>query len=422
MTDLKLVQKRSAEVSAELSKLGQNPEAENTAITTLLKEQETLKNREAALIASEPPEKREKSLDDDRLRSVLRKVEVRQFLTAGLSEDGSTAVDYKLSGAASEVAQEFKVEPGRIPWAVLADVDEETTEQRKRADDLTSLTAVETLRKPMSWVERVFVDTDVSYCGVSMPSVADGTHSFPVISGGSDASTKARNTAAEANAFVLGAETLDNETLRVRYRLTQQDFRKFGKVMFDAAIRNDMRRAITSGMSREIINGVTSPAIPALVKAPTTNTNLTASVTGTDFLDALTGELDGKYAHEATDLRVLLKSSFYGALWRKALQFGPTAASPDYTSLMAFLGQMGIRTKGTGHLAYQGSNQNSWMLIIKMRGIQGAAVAPTWGGGPLVLVNPYSEQDKSVIAYDFTTFWNFIVARSDHFVTKRFKE
>ena len=152
---------------------------------------------------------------------------------------------------------------------------------------------------------RVFSSGDLTYLGCHFPSVAPGAANYPVLSAGVAPATADKDGAANQTASVITPNVLKPQRLTAEYLVRIEDLYVL-KDMEDA-LRMDLSGAITEAMDKEGISGDGSdPDITGILEALTAPTAPSAVATFADYASARNKQVDGRYAKEQSDVKLLV--------------------------------------------------------------------------------------------------------------------
>ena len=337
--------------------------------------------------APEPPGRRE-------LRS---RASVTDYLREAVS-------GHAVNGAAAELRQETMKgadEPGRLPFEVLL-----PQEPEERADAATEAPATVTTTQ-QSILGRVFARSATMYLGVDMPSVPVGDADYPVLSTGAAPEMKAAGAVKDAQQATFVVSTIQPTRLTARYLLRVEDLARFGAM--EETIRRDLRDALSDAMDFQVLQGSgTTPQVAGFVGA---SPALTApsdpaaaeALTFAGVIRAGLSVVDGKYAHNLGESRLLVSPSAYVTAGT-AFQ---AAATSDVSSADYMVARSG-GFRASANLPATAAHISK--AIAFATGGTGSAVAPVWNSVQLIR-DMYSDSASGQVSITAIALWGFKVLR-----------
>ena len=407
MTESQKLELRASQIRQKLNGFSgkETTEAEQAEIRKLSNEYNDVEaRRAAAMVAEDEPEKREETEPtEDReareIRELSGKVELRNYLQA-------TALETKLQGAEAELTAALKLEgPGTVvPWAAF-DPGEQRTEDRQ---DVATVAPAQHTTTQEAIVGRVFANTATAYLGIRMPSVGVGERTYPVLTAGTTAETLAKAAEVDAAAATFSVKSVEPRRLTARYLFSVEDLAIFAGM--EEALRADLNGTMGDQLDLAILQGNgTSPNVAGVfdtdsgIAAPATTTAET-SVTG--YIDALTGMVDGVYASESSEVKLLVGPETYRHM---AKQF----ISGTDTSALQHVRAIGGGVRVSAHTPDKTGKRQEMMGVVGSMNA-GIAIAPTW---PVVSMirDPYTAAAKGQIAITVIMLYGFVIVRTDGF-------
>ena len=391
---------------AGLSALDELTDEHRTEIGTLRAEYADVETQiAAATIGEDEPTRTAAGAGDgeERELNALRgRVELRNYIAAAIEKRGA-------EGAEGEFNAALNIGAHRFPLEVLAPSVE------VRATTATDAGPTQ----PRRWLDRVFADTAASAIGVTMEAVAPGIASFPMTTAGPTAAQRGKEEAIADAAWTIAVEELKPVRNGVRVLYTSEDaLRNPG---LEDALRRDLRAALTEGIDRAIFLGDSTASgtdadIVGFTTASIGETTITQAnkVKGSNVLEAFANLIDGKHAASPGDLRTVLT---VGAMRLWMHQLANTGNAVD-TTILEFLNRAGINYTSRGELETATADGDFGAFVGLGRGIEGAAVAPVWSDG-MMIVDPYTGAAKGQTAITLAYHWNFAFVREANF--KRIK-
>lgn len=311
------------------------------------------------------------------VRSLAERVECRRYLQAAMTES-------KLDGAEDELRQELKLPEGGMPWAAL---DPEPVEVR--ADTATTIADSVVSKPRMSIIRRVFQRTDAAWLGVETPSAPVGTPNYPVMTAGATGEMAAAGAEVDADAATFTGTTIEPTRATARYLYRVEDAAKFADL--ESTLRADLRTVLGILFDQQVVGGDgTGANLSGFIKlADTTGAaNPSAKATLADFDTAFADGLDGLYAHDLDEVRILLG--------RKTLQFLRTnrvTGNTNGTFAQLVTANGGVYRSSERVAAPTSDVQKAY----RFRPAEMRMIAPIWEGIQLVR-DPYSGAAKGEVA------------------------
>ncbi|MCY4479868.1 MAG: hypothetical protein OXB97_08220 [Rhodospirillales bacterium] len=334
------------------------------------------------------------------IRALRGKVRTGGYVTAALEQRAA-------AGAEAEYNAAIKLPGNKFPMSLLAPPEERAA------------TAVDTQTMPRRWLDRLFADTAAMRIGVTMESVADGVASYPITTAGASAAQRAKSQAAADAAWTIGVSELKPTRNTVRLVFNTEDEARVP--MLEEALNRDLRMALTEGVDRAIFLGDagatgTDADIVGFSTATITEHEITQAekVTAAGSLAPFMAMVDGIHATMVEDLRCVLA---VGALrlWGSTI----ANAAAENETVLQFLKANGLTCTSRGEIETATLNGDFAAFVGRGRGIEGAAVAPTWEGGQLIR-DMYSGAAKGEVALTLVYLWNFGIVRTANFQRVKF--
>ena len=371
MMPLQTLEIRAAEIRSRLSDLGgmTDLDDEKRAELDRLRGEYTDDDRKRAalVIAGDVPptplEARSGS-EGREFRALLNKANVGQVFDGVLNK---RSVD----GATRELQDHYGLDINQIPVTLLARshyLDGDELETRA----VTPAPAnVGTEQQPV--VPQVFPQSAAAWLGIPSPVVGVGEHVFPVLADGATAQTPAENVATNPteDTGAFSAEALSPSRLQTPFLYSREDRARM--VSLDAALRENLGDALADGLDKAIIAGTNG----LLTGTNLDNNNVSAVTTYALYREQLAyGRIDGRYAVETPDLRILMGSATYA---HAAAQYRGNNDNMDaLMSLREATG--GVRV--SAHVPAVVSNKQNSVVRLGMRSDM---TAPVWMGITLVV-------------------------------------
>ncbi|MXZ73645.1 MAG: hypothetical protein F4207_10210 [Gemmatimonadetes bacterium] len=285
----------------------------------------------------------------------------------------------------------------------------------------TSLT-IDTIRRGNAWLARVFLDKASEYLGVTRRMVPKGEATYPVISSGASPATTAVGTAKDEETLNADASVLEPRSIRSGYQVSNRDLYRLGDE-YEAALRRDLRDALSESMDSEIVNGVSGEIngflndtdISKLKLDGTSDGAQATESTAAQFVEAITAQIDGRYAGDTDDVKVLVAPEVLRWLWKVVRELGTT----DSVQLYSFIkNQMNVMVRASDHIGAVTGSQ-FYALYCKARGSMGAAIHAVWNDG-MILVDPYgTNKTQGYTSFYISGFHDFALVRHQNWAVRR---
>ena len=245
--------------------------------------------------------------------------------------DQSYIADYLLEAAdhvaLTGAAKEFREAVlgadsfGFMPLELLAERVED------RADAVSNVaTAIQ--ENQMNIAPRVFARGALGYLGVATPTVPIGTVTYPRLSAGTTADVRVDGAELDGTVAALMLEQINPVRLTASYTFGLETLQRIRG--YEEALRSDIQSVLQDKRDALGINGQAavdnmSPAVVGIISSLTNPSNPTAEATFAEYLAAYDAAVDGVYALNAEEVRMLVNAE----TWRHAmgLRIGSAGAS-----------------------------------------------------------------------------------------------
>ena len=335
MTTLQKLQLKMSEERQQLNQLASKDaptDAELAEMDTAAKNYAGLEVQYRAAVVAEsadPVETADDSTTEGReLRSIVDRATLGNYMQTALN-------DGVLDGAESELNAALEIRGGagtQIPWHMLAEVGED---YEKRADAVTP--APDTVGATQSGIlGRVFAHTAAAWLGVTMPQVPVGAAVYTTLTtSGAAIGPQAKDGKVEAAAGVFTPQSVGPTRLTARYLFRMEDAAVLRGM--EESLRADLRGALGEELDKQIIAGDgTAPNFDGFHGALTAAANVSAVATANNYIAALSGAVDGRYALSIDDVRMLVGAETYAQMM--TLFFASTSVN-----VSDYLAQAGAR-------------------------------------------------------------------------------
>ena len=342
--------------------------------------------------------------------TLLRESRMHEFLTAS-AEQRTVAPESREGELLAALGETPAV--GMVPMRLLDPLlDPHLDPPELRADAITELGASneETQLSTRTWLDRVFLrDGGAGWLGVLRESVPAGVRRYVVVTSGSSAATVARGAQQDASAFNISTFEAEPKRMSARYVYRLEDMAKHGGEL-ESSLRRDLRAVITEQHERSCIAGETgqitglvatsSPLIPASNQTSLKAVNA-SKPSRDDLLTALFEGVDGRYATEPNQVKVLLNRAVYNRIAK-------TLASTTAASLATVLRDaqdVGFMVMSSDFLPTATASNTIIGLMAKQRGVMGSLCEGHWQT-MTVVTDPYSRQATGELVQTMNTMWS----------------
>ena len=348
--------------------------------------------------------------DDKPLHPERRELRAKVSVTDYLKEAVS---GHAVAGAAAELRQETMKgadEPGLMPFEALLPLEPEV-----RADAATEAPATVTTTQ-QSILARVFARSATMYLGVDMASVSTGDADYPVLATGAAPEMKLAGAVKDAQQATFVVSTIAPTRLTARYLLRVEDLSRFSGM--EEALRRDLRDSLSDAMDLQVLAGNgTAPNVAGFVGA---SPSLTApsdpgasdALTFTQVIKAGLSVVDGRYAHNLGESRLLVSPNAY----KEAGVAFQTAGTSDVAASDYMIARSG-GFRASANLPATASHISK--AVAFATGGAGSAVAPVWSGIQLIR-DMYSDSASGQVSITAIALWGFKVLRTAPYSYQKF--
>ena len=373
-----------------------------TELTELESRYQDLEAQHRAAILSEGgPSESENTGEGAELRALTRRAKLANYLAAATNGQ-------PVDGAEAELREAYGIkDASTVPWAAIA-----PHEVEERADAATP--APSTLpRQQDEIMARVFPMSATNFLGVDMPRVGVGESAYPVLTGGTTVSTQAKGAGQDAVAGSFGVLNLTPRRLTARYLFSVEDLAVLKGM--ESALREDLTSALMDGLDDAILNGnATAPNVTGIIGGAGQTGGLTAPVavtaesSYTSYLETIGSQIDGRYAHRASDIKMLIGGGTAAHMIQEIQAGSGTSA---YDAVTRLVGDEGLRV--SGHIAAPGAATKNQTAVVR-RGNNRTAVAPLWEGIRLIR-DEITRAGTGEIAITAVALYSFGFKRTDEY-------
>ena len=262
------------------------------------------------------------------------------------------------SGAEKEIQDHYKLAGNQIPLIML--------ETRAVTPAPATVGAAQAMPIP-----GVFPDSAAAFMGIDMPTVGVGKQIYPVLATNATVRTPAESAAADETTGSFTAVIMTPARLQAAFFWTREDAASFAGLA--ESLRMNLSDALSDGLDKQIINGSKG----LLNGTNLSNNNVTAVTSYALYRSQFAyGRVDGKYASNVGDLKILMGSDTYGhsAGVFRSDNAGDRAALED---LQAVTGGVQV----SAHVPAEASNRQNNVVRL---GNRRDAVAAIWTGITLI--------------------------------------
>ena len=344
--DLRKVETRSAEQDTRLTALdGELTDTETefrTAADALLTEQAT-----TTAPGSEDSEARER-------RELCSRANVGDVYNSILEKRGAT------DGATAEAQAAHGCAPNQIPLAMLR------TEVRA-----VTPTPGASQTEQAETVQPVFATGAGAFLGIDRPTVPQGTAVYPVLS--SRPAVRGPFSGSDDAADTTGA--FDSALLPPKRIQASFIYRRTDAMQF-SGMDSALRMALNSGLQEKLDLDLIAGTDGLLTGSNLGNHNVTSVTTFQHYLSFyLFSRVDGRFAAQKSDVRVLMGSGTYG-------HAGGVYQSSAYKSALSALEQESGGVRVSAHVPAVASHRQN--AVVRL-GLQRDAVQPVWSAATIIV-------------------------------------
>lgn len=397
MTNLQKVQLRLSEIRARLAAIGAltgeslTDEVRNE-LMTLTAEVGELETRQVALIAAGEEPVIETGRDDEQLNALITRSSIAEIFAATLEHRAT-------DGATRELQDEWGLQGNQMAIEMLRRDGGGGLELRTTGG---TQAAANVGQNEQSIIPAVFAGGAIDYLSIPTPSVGVGETIYPVLSTSVSPGTPAESADQAHSAAGFTAEVLSPQRIQSSLFYTREDAARMQGL--DSALRVNLSDALSDKLDSVILTGTDGLL---------TGTNLANNAAGAaDTFETyrnrfVYGNIDGKFAMTAMDLRLLVGDDTYADM-AGTYRSGNAADNPALTTMMAETGGVRVSANVT---ATASNKQNG----IVRRGMRMDAVAPLWRAMD-VIVDEYSQSKAGEIIITVVMLYAFEILRAEGFV------
>ena len=275
-----------------------------------------------------------------------------------LGEMFTNVIEHRASaGAIGEVQKERGLAPNDIPTEMLMESRAVTPAPTGVAQTETEVTGF------------VFPQSVAAFLSIPSPIVPVGDATFPVLTSDPAAGTPAENAAQAETTGAFSADVLTPGRIQASFFWSREDANRF--MGMGDALREALQGGIADKLDKEIIQGTTGLLTGTILP----NNAQAAASSYADYVSKLLyARVDGRYAFDLADIRVVMGAEAFG---NAATKFPANGEQNALARIRSDSG--GVRV--SANVPAEASNkQNS----IVRRGTRRDYVAPVWGNVTLI--------------------------------------
>ena len=358
--------------------------------------------RAALLLESEEDAKAGKVADPDAEERERRKLVSEARVTDIIFE---AVEDRAATGKTAEARAALlgdRAKERMLPFEFLLPVTEE------RADAHTPVAAAaESTGTEGSVLERVFTRSVAGRLLVSMPAVAVGEATYPVMTSGTVAGQRNPGAVIDAEAGAFTGFSLDPIRLTARYLFRVEDTYRLRN--FESILRRDLAAVMSDQMDNQVINGDgVAPNVNGFLNELPDAAVASATSTFAAWLGEFTGLVDGLNAYTMSDVRAVIGSDSYG----NGETLYKSAQSSETVIEMLQRRTGGLSVSSRIPAAGGNKKQDNIAALTSYPGRN--AVAPVWQSME-VIRDPYTGAAHGQVALTAIMLWNFKILRETGF-------
>ena len=352
--------------------------------------QESAEDEEAGKTADPDAEERER-------RNLISQARATDIIFEAVEDRAAT-------GATAEARSALLGDRARermLPFEFLLPREEERTNITPVAD------AAESGGTQASVLERVFTRSVAGRLLVSMPSVAIGESTFPIMTAGTTAAQVAADGTVVAQAGAFTGFSLDPIRLSARYLFRVEDTYRLRN--FESILRRDLAAVMSDKMDDEVINGDgAGPNVNGFLNELPAAADPAATSTHAAWLALFTGLVDGLNAYTLADIRAVIGQESYTN--GESVYRGNQSNETVIQTLQLRSGGLSVSSR----IPVAGNNKRQTNIAALTSYPGRNAVAPIWKAME-VIRDPYTGAASGQIALTAIMLWNFKILRETGF-------
>ena len=307
---------------------------------------------------------------------------------AGIGEIVQATIENRNpTGAARELQEHSNCMGNQIPLAMLRGEQRAVTPAPSNVGRMQS-----------QIIPGVFPQSLGAFLHIPMPAVGVGEQIYPVITQNANVAAPAKAGNVKETTGTFAASNLAPKRLQASFFYNREDNASFAGM--DMALRENLSTALSDALDAQIIAGLIANGTALDL---TSQKAVYGNFTGLCF-----GQVDGKFAANAGDIRIALNNDAYALAADTFANTTTTLAPTALDRLMSASG--GVRVG-----ANMPETASMTAKQIVRRGMAFDAVAPIWDGVSLI-VDEITKADTGQVKITAVMLYNFAVLRSDAFV------
>ena len=321
--------------------------------TTLTTEFTDLEERHRAAIISDPETEVTDDAEGRELRALTEGPDA-----ANVGAIYTAAVEHRQTdGREAELQQHFKLAGNQIPLSMLR-TEHRTTGVTPAPGSVGATQA--------AIVPGVFPMSMSAFLGVEMPTVGVGDAVFPVMAANATVRTPAEGAEAVFTTGSFSGDALTPSRLQASFFHSLEDRARF--VGMGEALRQNLGDALGDGLDKQVISGPNG----LLNGANIPNRNVTVTTSYALYRSGLLfGRVDGKYAGEASDIRIVMGTDTHAH------------AASIYRSTESDSSALDLLQRDSGGVrvsAHVPASSNNKQNVLVRLGLRQDMVAAVWEG------------------------------------------
>ena len=275
-----------------------------------------------------------------------------------LGEMFTNVIEHRASdGAIGEVQKERGLAPNDIPTEMLMEKRAVTPAPTDTGQTQTEITGF------------IFPQSIAAFMAIPSPIVPVGDATFPVLTSDPAAGVPAENASQSETTGAFSADVLTPGRIQASFFWSREDANRF--MGMGDALREALQGGISDKLDKEIIQGTNGLLTGAILG---NNPRAAASTYANYVADMLYARVDGRYAFDLSDIRVVMGAEAFGNAATKL------PADGEQNALARIRSDSGGVRVSANVPAEANSKQNS----IVRRGNRRDYVAPVWGNVTLI--------------------------------------
>ena len=256
-------------------------------------------------------------------------------------------------------------------------------------------------------VPNVFNRSIASQIGIEMPQAPSGQYSIPKLNKSLDGvGLPGKGAKQESTAATFTVVSTKPHRITARMSLTLEDLAEAGIPGFEGSLRQNLSLVLSEALDNQILTGDgTGNNISGLMKQLTADTDPTKAITFSDFVSDIAGYIDGLFATELSDLKLVTNPAIYQKLlatFQTPVLVGATSGSGGGTpSIMSAINWAKQELSGAmthGRMPASASNIGKCLVVRGGRMTEPTPMAgaciPIWGN--LSISDPYTDSGSGL--------------------------